>query len=47
MYDYQKSEHSFYVGFFFFWFPLGFGLIFNIELCISLLGLVKKQNSTE
>lgn len=47
MYDYQKSEHSFYVGFFFFLVSFGIWVFFNIELCIILLGLVKKQNSTE
>lgn len=46
----MEKVNLFSVGFFFFvgvGFPLEFGFVFNIDLCISLLELVKKQNSTE
>ena len=46
----MEKVNLFSVGFFFFfflWFPLEFGFVFSIDLCISLLELVKKQNSTE
>ena len=46
----MEKVNLFSIGFFFFfflWFPLEFGFVFSIDLCISLLELVKKQNSTE
>jgi len=44
----MEKVNLFSVGFFFcVWFPLEFGFVFSIDLCISLLELVKKQNSTE
>ena len=32
---------------FFLWFPLEVGFVFSIDLCVSFLELVKKQNSAE